>query len=351
LDLVTGVIFPGDVNAEFTYNDAAGNITVAIPNTATDGPITLRCVAGDVPAPDVMLVKPAITSIMPATIQAGDPITIAGADLDLVTGITVGGKDGSLTSQSETEIQAATPMDASIAGTGVEVALTLANGTFVTATIDVTFPAYCFILEFPAPDVEIKAGELLQVIIENSDKLTGVEVNGSATQYILQGTALYILIPGNAGGQTSLKLISDNGDAEYTIDVVGTGPVETVIFNEIHDFVDWNSAEIRLYKEDFANVPVGSKLKFYFTVNGTGQMNMSDANWVKLDFPDDPYWDGQWQQLTFNNASLTSHEIVLTQDVLSKIMTADDGWSTTAIVIKGNLLIVSKISLITGGDH
>jgi hypothetical protein len=344
LDLVTGVIFSGDVNAEFTYNDAAGNITVAIPNTAIGGPITLRCVAADVPTPDVTLVKPVITSITPATIQAGDPITIAGADLDLVTGITVGGKNGSITSQSETEIQAATPMDASIAGTGVEVALTLANDIFVTATIDVTFPAYCFILEFPAPDVEIKAGELLQVTIENSDKLTGVEVNGSATQYILQGTALYILIPGNAGGQTSLKLISNNGNAEYTIDVVGTGPVETVISTEMVDLGGWANTLV-IPAANLAVAP-GTQLKIYYTSTASNpQFKIMTADGWTAQAIDDPNYDAQWNVVTVPEAGNTSSWSFTLDNAMLTAFAGDGGMR-----IGGQNIIISKVSLVSGGS-
>ena len=39
------------------------------------------------------LVHPTVTSVDPLTIMAGDTIKVAGTDLDLITGVTLGGKD------------------------------------------------------------------------------------------------------------------------------------------------------------------------------------------------------------------------------------------------------------------
>jgi hypothetical protein len=347
LDLVVGVTFSGGVNAEFTY-DAANGITVTIPTTATDGAITLHCAAGDVPTPDVTLVKPDITNVTPTTIQAGDEITIIGNDLDLVTGITVGGKEGSIASQSATEIKAVTPMDASITGTGVEVSLTLANGSSVATAIDVTFPAYCFILELPAADVEIKAGELLRVTIENGDKLTGVEVNGAATQYIRQGAALYVLISGNASGQTALKLVSSNGDVTYTIDVIGSGPVETVIFQGLVD-ITWNDGgRVIIPASAFENVTVGTVMKIYFTQKEVwGQAQINNGNWAVIPFAELGN-DGYIKTDTYNDKSVSEQELVLTQEILDNILNnVNDG---NGIIIQGSDWIITKVTLIiTGG--
>jgi hypothetical protein len=342
LDLVTGVAFSGGVDAEFAC-DATNGITATIPAAATSGPITLRCVAGDVQTPDVTLAAPTITSVTPKTIQAGDEITIAGADLDLVTGITVGGKAGSIASQSATEIKATTPMDAAIAGTGVEVALTAANGASATDAIDVTFPAYCFILELPAADAEIKAGELLRVTVENSNMLTGVEANGAATQYILQGAALYVLIPVNANGQTSLKLVSSNGAATYPIDVTGLGTVETVVFQGPLD-ITWNDGgRVIIPASDFENVTAGAVMKIYFTQKDAwGQAQINNGSWTVIPFAELGN-DGYLKTDTYNDKAVSEQELALTPEILNNIL------SNAGIIIQGSDWIITKVTLITGG--
>ncbi|MDR1341785.1 MAG: IPT/TIG domain-containing protein [Prevotellaceae bacterium] len=345
LDLVTGVTFTDGVSVEdFSYDEATG-ITVVIPATATDGAITLLRVAGDgVATPDVTLVKPAITSITPATIQAGDAITITGTDLDLVTAVSVGGKACTIDAQTETEIQATTPMDAAIAGAGVEVALTLANGVSVTGAIDVTFPLYCFILELPAPDVEIKAGELLKVTVENSSKLTGVEVNSSVVQHILQGSTLYVAIPGNAGGSTSLKLISSNGDATYTINVIASGPVETVISTEMVDLGGWANT-LAIPAADLAAAP-GTQLKIYYTSTAANpQFKIMTVNdWDNVQVIDDPNYDAQWKVVGVPEAENTSSwSFVLDETMLAAFA------SNGGIRVGGQNIIISKVAVVTSG--
>jgi hypothetical protein len=355
LDLVTGVTFAGDADVEeFTYDETTG-ITVVIPATATDGAITLQCVAGTVTTPDVTLVKPDITSITPATIQAGDAITITGTDLDLVTAVTIGGKDCTIDTQAETEIQAATPMDAAIAGTGTEVALALANGVVVTGTIDVTFPLFCFILELPASNVEIKAGDVLQVTVENSNKLTGVEVNGSAIQHILQGSTLYIAIPANAGGQVSLKLISSNGDATYTINVIASGPVETVVFQGPVELTWSDGGRAVIPASAFENVAAGAIMKIYFTqTDNWGQAQINNGQWGAIPFAELGN-DGYIKTDTYGDKSVSEQELELTQDILDNIAAniGTGDFDGAGIVIQGQDWIITKITIVTsagGGE-
>ncbi|MDR1022298.1 MAG: IPT/TIG domain-containing protein [Prevotellaceae bacterium] len=350
LDLVTGVTFTDGVSAEnFSYDEATG-ITVAIPATATDGAITLLRVAGNgVPTSDITLVKPAITNITPASIQAGEKIAITGADLDLVTGVTVGGKACTIDAQTETEIQAATPMDAAIAGAGVEVALTLANGVSVTGAIDVTFPLYCFILELPAPDVEIKAGELLKVIVENSSMLTGVEINGSPVQHILQSNTLYVAIPGNAGGSASLKLISSNGNATYTISVIATGPVETVVFQGPVELTWSDGGRAVVPASAFENVAAGTVMKIYFTqTDNWGQAQINNGQWGTFSFAELGN-DGYIKTDTDNDKSVSEQELELTQDILDNIAAnvGTGAFDGAGVIIQGQDWIIAKITLVT----
>jgi len=148
-------------------------------------------------------------------------------------------------------------------------------------------------------------------------------------------------IPAIADGDTEFTLISSNGSVTYTIKITLSGAVETVIMDEVRDLGSWiseaNGGAFRLYKEDFeaAGVKAGSVLKFYFTVSAVeGQIQVNDANW------------GAWTTLKFNDIDQTSYEYEITQDFLTKIMTEDDGWSTTAIVIQGQNMVVSKVSVI-----
>jgi hypothetical protein len=73
---------------------------------------------------------------------------------------------------------------------------------------------------------------------------------------------------------------------------------------------------------------------------------MNDANWTKIIF-DDPNFTGESLELP---ADGSSYEVTLTADILNTILTVTDGWSETAIVFKGQQVIISKITIITEGS-
>ena len=92
LDLVTGADLAGTA-LDFGYDDE-GKITFAIPAAAVDGVVTLALANGKTVATEAIeLVKPVITSVTPLELYAGDEnVVVAGQDLDLVTGATLGGR-------------------------------------------------------------------------------------------------------------------------------------------------------------------------------------------------------------------------------------------------------------------
>jgi hypothetical protein len=331
LDLVTGITFPGDVNAEFAYGAGSTTLVTTIPETATDGAIILRSIANSVTSPDVTLVKPAITATTPTSIVPGDEITIAGADLDLVTEVQIAGKVCVMTDSTETEIKATTPVDASIGGTGKTVTLILANGTQVTTTIDVTVPAYCFVLEFPE---EIKAGEMLKVTVVNGDKLNGVEINGTATPYVLQGATLFVLIPERANGQVTLELLTpSNGSATYTIDVIGTGPVTTIIWSGAKDVGNW-ADYVQLAADLFSAAKIGDVIKVTVdpgSIQGDSQGSLKNGSWSEI-APGTEYF------------TITGDfTLEITQDILTALQSG-------GLVIGGKNYVATQVSVVSGGS-
>lgn len=341
MNLTTTVTFPGVEAAVKPQSISATSIKVEMPEAAISGNLVLNTASGNTSAPiAISTLKPEVLAYNPSPVAAGSELTLVGKHLDLVTSVTFGGgKQGTILSQAATELGVKVPADAE---TG-EVILKMKNGETVTsASLDITKPVFCYIPELPADDVEIKAGEILSIAVQNADKLTNVQVNGSNTQYILQKSTLYILIPNNASGKTTVTLLSSNGSIDYTLDVIGSGTIETIIMDQVHNLGNWASeadgGAFRLYKEAFNDVKAGSILKFYFAVTGSGQLQINDANW------------GKWEsEIEFNDLTQTSYEMELTQAFLTRILSTNDGWSTTAIVIQGQHLIISKVSIITKG--
>jgi hypothetical protein len=348
LDLVIDVAFSGkEAEAEFTYNKTTGDISAVIPATATDGAITLHCVAGMVTTPDITLVKPAVTNVAPAVIQAGDTIIITGTDLDLVTELLVGGKaaDTLLTTRTDTEITAVTSIDAPI-GTSVPVSVVLANGVEVPGvTIEVTFSANCFIPELPAPGVEIYAGDIFEFTVENGDKLTGVEVKGITVQYILRGNKLSVFIPANASDETTLKLISSNGDVTYTINVIGsiveifTGPLA----------ITWDDGgRVVIPASAFSSLVAGTVMTINFTqTDNWGQAQINNGAWGAILFAELGS-SGVITTNTYNDKSVIMQELVLTQEILNNIaanVTVEGDFTGAGIIIQGSDWIINSITV------
>jgi hypothetical protein len=228
---------------------------------------------------------------------------------------------------------------------------TMFNGeTVVFQSITVNPPLFCFIPELPGADVEIRAGNLLTVEVQNEDKLTAVQVGNANTQYILQGSTLYVLIPNNAGGNTTLTLVSSNGQVSYQINVIGTSIIETIIYQGPTDIGDSWNVSFSVPKTTFTGVAAGSKLKIYYTTTAANaQIKINNDNWTAIQFPDAPIFDSSTGVITLPENE-TSYEFVLTSAILNEILTLHSSWnSPDGIIIAGQNAIIAKVSLITQG--
>ncbi|MDR3251494.1 MAG: hypothetical protein LBT42_07540 [Tannerella sp.] len=344
LELVTTIAFPGVDEAVTPTSKSATEIKVAMPEKAVSGEMVLNTASGKTVSALIATLKPDVSAYNPSPASAGSDLKLQGHNLDLVTTVTFAENLVVEATPSRTsELTVRVPLNA-VSGA---VVLTMANGETVECKeLEVTAPVLCYILNPPGPKAEIYAGGVLTVEVANGDKLTDIKVGGASVKFIHDAPKLYIVIPGNANGDTELKLISSNGEAVYTIPVIGSGDIETVLLDELTE-ISWSNT-VRLYKESFEGLAPGAILKFYIASAGSGaQLALQDANWEKLTL-DDPNFDAQWGTLTIPEGS-TSYEIVLTKAVLDKILAVDDGWSTTAIIIAGQNVIVSKISVIVKG--
>ena len=76
--------------------------------------------------------------------------------------------------------------------------------------------------------------------VANVDKLTGVEINGEACQYVVSGgNKLIVGIPLTAKKGSKVRLISSNGEITYTFDFIPNTEVTTVLWTGTADVDDW----------------------------------------------------------------------------------------------------------------
>lgn len=334
LDLVTGVQLPG---ADYVDYVNEGDITFTMPDTATEGDAVLHMANGKSVTVAYTLVKPAATAYSVNPASAGSDMTITGTDLDLVKSVTFG---GDLTVEVEATAEAITVAVPTTAETGV-LKLNLANGTSVDCEeLKVDKPVACYITELPGADVEVRGGTVLTVPVANEDKLTGVQVNGKDVDYILNKTQLYISLPQMAGAGTVITLISSNGSVEYVIDCIPDTVVETVVMGEMRDLGSWageaDGGAFRVYKADLtaAGFAPGSILKFYVAQTAYAQLQINDANWGTITCP--KYNAGEAPAVI---------EVPVDQEFYDKVMNTADGWGDTGLVVQGEGLVVSKVTV------
>nr|MDA3853840.1 IPT/TIG domain-containing protein [Bacteroidales bacterium] len=342
IELVTTVMFPGVEEAVTPVSTTPTEIKVTVPEGTISGDLTLNTASGKSVIVAISTLKPTISAYNPNPVAAGAMIEIQGENLDLVVSITFGGdKTVELTNPAVDKFSVEVPVDAE---TGA-VTLTMANGeTTVGDELTVDKPEFCFIPMLPAEELE--AGALLSVKISNGDKLTGVQISGSDAQYILQDTALHVMIPNNANGSTILKLISSNGEVEYTISVIGTsGPVETEVYTGPLELTWGDGGRVFVPISGFEGVSAGSVMKIYFVQNDNwGQAQINNGAWATLSFAELGD-DGYLKTDLYNDKTVSEQELVLTQEILDNILTnAGDG---NGLVFQGSDWIIGKITIIT----
>lgn len=208
--LVTGLTFAGMTEpTDFTFN--GDRISVIIPATATDGPLTLTTAsAKNVVTPAVELVKPVITSFAPAEVIAGGSVAVTGSDLDLAVSAAVGGVAGTIAEGAdETSLTIVTSPSAS-SGT---IVLTTANGYRIESStlltvLPATTPSISALSDWARPGGEVTVeGTLLNYV--ESVYLSDVKV----LSYIARtATSITFTVPGNVPlGAHRIRLVTTDG--------------------------------------------------------------------------------------------------------------------------------------------
>ncbi len=229
LDLVTSVVFGGNVTGEIQTGGSATEITVKVPANAIAGAVKLNTAANKsvISSSALNLVKPAITNIAPLTLLTKETVTITGTNLDIVdTVIFNGNKAVKITGATETEIVVAVPAG-SKSGT---VTLVATNGDRVVSLQSLTIspaeaPVITNMPSSAAPGSKINIrGTLLglfsEVIFPGNIKAT---MFGIKTDTLLQ-----VYIPLNvAQGTGRITFITIEGEEIQSpeISILGVEPV------------------------------------------------------------------------------------------------------------------------------
>lgn len=345
LDLVTSLSFPSNEEGttidggEFTV--AANSLTLnTVPETAIDGNLSLNMANGMSVAVPYTLVKPTVTSYSANPVNAGETLTLTGTDLDLVTGVSIGGGSTATPIEGSTEsnLTITVPMDSQSG----PVSLILANGTSVeSGTLNVNEAVFCYIANMPEEDIVV--GTICQVEIDNGDRLTEVQVDGTSVNYIVNGNNLLFNVPTTAGSNSTVKLISSNGEIEYTFPFVSGVAEETVIWTGNFDLGNWANGmqDLAWGGYDFSALQAGNTIIVYFTQDATAsswQLKLGrGSDWSTLPDFQEYAGGGDATDLT---AGATSFSYQLGANDVNEILT------NNGLIFQGANVTLTQISII-----
>lgn len=362
LDVVTSVEFPdADAQSGDAITVAADKIIVkAVPEKATEGNITLRMANGAGVEVAYTLVKPVVTGYGNSVVNAGGALVINGTNLDLVKTVQFG--DGTTEVKVEpaadgNSISLTVPMDA----VSCKPTLKLANGTTVSGPdLTVNEAVFCYATALPSDEDEIKAGNSMVLNVVNGDKLTGVEINGAACQWIITGLnkdQLIIGVPENAKKGSAVRLISSNGEITYTIDFIPNTEVTTVLWTGTVDLGSWSlnwemgkgtagDNNPNMFKD--MDLQEGDVIRVYVTpYNDWWNVKFYDGHWVAQEEAGVAAGVGSGAEINPSNYNLAEHdgaiEFVATAQMVEQLTTLTD-WGMCWIV-NGEGAVLTKIAV------
>ena len=191
LNLTKKVELEGADVTEFVAT--ATTLTFVLPDTATDGEV-LMVMASEVAvlAGEITTVVPVVSGVTPAPVKNGAVVTLAGSDLDLVTGLDFPNAAGAEFAFAEGLITATVP-EAAQEG---ELTLHLANGKTVTADLTLVKPVVTGFSANPA-----SAGSTVTIEGTNLDLVAAVSFSIGEEAYLtvkeIEGseTAITVAVP------------------------------------------------------------------------------------------------------------------------------------------------------------
>ena len=211
-DQIVSVKFEGaTVDAADFKSQSAAEITVAVPDKATDGTFYVVTKSGiEVPVGNIITVVPTELVATPNPVKNGAELTITGKDMDLITGIAFpNAATSELKKVETTKVTATVPEDAQeTTKEGNGIILSLANGKTVQVAYTLVKPtvASCTPAAITAGDQTIIKGtdlDLVKSITFPGDVEQTVEVKGTAN-------TLGVTVPAACAG-TGFKLNLKNG--------------------------------------------------------------------------------------------------------------------------------------------
>lgn len=296
LDLVTNVWFD-ELQASFEY--AGDKLSVEVPETAVAGAIKfVTASTKDISIDGITYVIPAISSVAPLNITAGDDITITGTNLDLVREIIF--KSGEATASvilSSAPDASLLKIKSPFVATDGPIELKTINGTRVISAQSLTISPALLAVVTEMPEA-IKPGALLTLKGINLNTVKKIEfryANGSVTPAVSflpnqDGTSLQLYVPA-ALGKTELVLINAVGESiPYALSIGLTDPIisTTLMLTNFNGGGNSQSTWGNPFKFGIPSVPLDGTQCLIGESSVNGWLWSWAANWGDLPVLSDP---------------------------------------------------------------
>ena len=213
-DQIVSVKFEGaTVDAADFKSQSAAEITVAVPDKATDGTFYVVTKSGiEVPVGNIITVVPTELVATPNPVKNGAELTITGKDMDLITGIAFpNAATSELKKVETTKVTATVPEDAQeTTKEGNGIILSLANGKTVQVAYTLVKPTVA-----SCTPAAITAGEKTLIKGTDLDLVASITFPGDVEQTVEKfaaqnANAIAVSVPAACAG-TGFKLNLKNG--------------------------------------------------------------------------------------------------------------------------------------------
>ena len=370
LDLVTGVSF-GGVYAGFIYDGEAvpPTITAVIPAEAPDGDVKVHLANGSevVVAEALALVNPTVDAVSTDAINAREEFSFTGADLDLVSKVTVGGIECEFTMEVLEEKD-----DVDENGDPIKVPVynnkkiivtsdpTVVSGDVVieklngwSASIGQMTVTYDELVSLELP-ASVAMGSPMTVTGTNLFAVDKVYIKGKQVVDWLSrtNTEMSFMLPEGIGpGVYRLVLdLNDGSTITWAIGFEVSAPyIETFIWQGDHDLADWG-ANLEIAPNKFRDVDIseGDIVRIYYTSydDGWWMFKVQDGDWnaIDLKIPDNPQ-DPQVVCIQTSPSGEAFFPIEVTAELLAQLRAPND----KAMAINGAGARITGVSVIHFG--
>jgi len=341
LKLVTGITL-GGAECSYVYSSKDNNITVTISEKAKNGAFVLALENGKtVETEEIELVVPVISEITPTELYAGDEnITVKGTDLDLVTSVTLGGKEANFEAKSDKEIV----VECAATAVSGKIALSLANEAKVESETEVTVKYHSLVIVSERPAGQ-HIGEEVVLKGVNFDLVENIFIGETkVTKYSLRtAEEVRFLVPWAKAGSYDLTFKLFNGDEEIQAEKFEVQlEREFKVLWEGSSDVTWSGGAVTALSwggYEWSSVKKGSTIVVEFT-NPAGQIRLGNGSWAALP-----------TTKTYSNADGDGNLTIGEGDTyVSVVLSADDLAQLTGaggLVVCGTGYTCNKIILIT----